>query len=68
MTQSEVKAEGLKTLKKVEPVEKLPVFIQKLKEETFFRMIFGIITKETADTILETLEEFTSSNETKTNR
>lgn len=60
MTKQEVKAAVLETLNKVEPKEKLPAFIQKLKEETFFRMVFGMISKETADTILETIKEFWS--------
>ncbi|MDE6597249.1 MAG: hypothetical protein K2K60_01245 [Clostridia bacterium] len=58
LTKQEIKEAVLETLRKVEPVEKLPVFIQKLKEETFFRVVCGMITKETADVILETIKEF----------
>ncbi len=64
MNKQEIKEEVTKTLQKVESVEKLPLFIQKLKEETFFRMVFGVITKDTADTILEAIEEFTANNAT----
>lgn len=58
MTQSEVKAAVLETLRKVEPVEKLPVFVLALRIETLFRLIIGEITDETADTILDTIKEF----------
>ncbi|MDE5943804.1 MAG: hypothetical protein K2H30_06335 [Clostridia bacterium] len=58
MTKSEVKAATLETLKKVEPVEELPAFIKALKAATFFKLILGEITKETADTVLDTIEEF----------
>lgn len=58
MTQSEVKAAVLETLRKVEPVENLPVFVRVLKMETFFRLMIGAITSETADTILDTIKEF----------
>lgn len=58
MTQSEVKAAVLETLRKVEPVEKLPVFVKELKRQTLFHRMFGMITKETAETILDTIKEF----------
>lgn len=58
MTKSEIKAATLETLRKVEPVEELPAFIRVLKVQTLFRLMLGEISKETADTILETIKEF----------
>ncbi len=58
MTKQEVKAAVMETLYKVEPVEELPVFIQALKAGTLFKLLLGEITKETADTILQTIKEF----------
>lgn len=58
MTKSEIKAATLETLRKVEPVEELPAFIRALKVQTLFRLMLGEISKETADTILDTIKEF----------
>lgn len=58
MTKSEIKVATLETLKKVEPVEELPTFIRVLKVQTLFRLMLGEISKETADTILDTIKEF----------
>ena len=58
MTKSEIKAATLETLKKVEPVTELPAFIRALKVQTLFRLMLGKISKETADTILDTIKEF----------
>jgi len=58
MTKQELKAAVLETLYKVEPVEELPAFVQALKAATSIKLLLGEITKETADTILETIKEF----------
>ena len=58
MTKQEIKAATLETLRKVEPVTKLPAFIRALKMQTFFRLMIGEITKEIADVILDTIKEF----------
>lgn len=58
MTKSEVKALTLETLKKVDPVDELPAFIKALKLGTFFKLMLGEITKETADAVIEAADEF----------
>lgn len=58
MTNEEIKAAVLETLKKVEPVDELPAFIRALEMQTLFRLMIGEIDKETADVILETIKEF----------
>lgn len=58
LTKQEVKAAVCETLKKVEPATKLPAFVEALKMQTFFRVVIGEITSETADAILDTIKEF----------
>ncbi len=58
MTKQEIKAAVLETLKKIEPVEELPVFINAFRIITSSKLMLGEITKETADTVLETIKEF----------
>ncbi len=63
MNKEQVKAATLETLRKVEPAEQLPAFIRALKVRTLWELISGGITKETADSVLEAVEEFEAVTE-----
>ena len=57
MDLKEQKETIIATLDKVER-EELPLFVKDLKEKTLLRVMFGLMTKETGDMLLETCDEY----------
>ena len=57
MDLKEQKETIIATLDKVER-EELPLFVKDLKAKTLWRVMFGLMTKETGDMLLETCDEY----------
>lgn len=57
MDLKEQKETIIATLDKVER-EELPLFVKDLKAKTLLRVMFGLMTKETGDMLLETCDEY----------